>query len=131
VKDPKDNKTPDLFPADPARKRGRPATGNALSTAERSKRYRERRKTEPKTQPPPLALSERAELEQLREIAATLENLVTRYEKEAAQHAEECRAFYDQVTRHMQTEARLNQTIESQNRRIAELEAKHSRKPRR
>jgi len=134
VKDQDDTKTPDLFPTEPRRKVGRPPTGKALTAAERMRRSRERRKAEgkpPAQAAPPLSLSEREELEQLREIAAALHILVTSYEKEAAQHAEECRALYDQITRHMQTEARLNQIIESQQRRIAELESKRSRKPHR
>jgi hypothetical protein len=126
-----DIKTADFFPE--RRGRGRPSTGTAKTAAERMRNYRERRKAEgqpPTPAPPPLALSDLEELEQLREINAALEILVTSYEKEAAQHGEECRALNEQITRLMKTEAQLRRTVEDQARRIAELEAKRRRKPR-
>ena len=133
MKDPKDSKTPDLFPVE-GRKRGRPPTGKAMTAAERMRRSRERRKAEgkPAVQPPPLSPADVGELEGLREYNATLQGIVTSQGRQLGEYLEKFRALHEQITRLMRTEAQLRRSIEDKDTRIRDLEAKEAarRKPR-
>lgn len=110
---------------------GRPASGQAMSAAERMRRYRERQKatrakSEEKTAP--LSQQERAELEQLREIAASYENIVTRYEKQVDELTADNRALNRTIDEHRETEARLRRILHDQAAHIRQLEAKRQRR---
>ena len=102
-----------------------------MSAAERMRRYRERQKatrakSEEKTAP--LSQQERAELEQLREIAASYENIVTRYEKQVDELTADNRALNRTIDEHRETEARLRRILHDQAAHIRQLEAKRQRR---